>query len=577
MADLAPQMPPGSADPRTPRQQVLARLKALEKEADGWRSAWRDLALHCLPGSYREPGDVNRSAEKLGISEIINATPLLACRTMASGMMSGITSPARTWFKLTLPDPELADYAAVRTWLHHVEERMMMVFARSNIYNALPQMYANLGAQGTACMLLDADKEDTIRAYVWPIGLYYMMCSSRGVVDTVYRRVKMTVAQLFSVMPPERLSQRVQNMWKNKQYDEWVDLVHATEPNFDMDPQMIDQGGMPFRSAWMEIATDQEKQFLRSGGYQEFPYMCPRWDVRAEDTYGYGAGLLSLGDSKAVQLLERRKAQAVDLVVMPPMVGSTMLRSQRPTMLPGDVTYVESMQGPGFAPAYSMPPQAIGVLDEIIRQHEARIQKVFFADLWMMMQMDDRQQPITAREVAERHEEKLLQLGPTLERIHGELLDPLISRTFSLMTRQELIPPPPKELGGQELRVDYISIMSQAQKLVGIASDERLAGMVGNIASVNPEIIDKINWDKFVEGYAMKTSADPDILVSQDEVDKKRAARSQAQQKTQTIQNESVSAQSAKVLSETDVNGDTALNRLLYAQGGGAPLPQGRQ
>ena len=50
------------------------------------------------------------------------------------------------------------------------------------------------------------------------------------------------------------------------------------------------------------------------------------------------------------------------------------------------------------------------------------------------MAFSDRRQ-ITAREIEERHEEKLLMLGPVLERLNDELLRPLIDRTFNIMVR----------------------------------------------------------------------------------------------------------------------------------------------
>ena len=43
-------------------------------------------------------------------SKIIDPTASLASSVLSSGMMSGITSPARPWFRLATPDPDLMDY-----------------------------------------------------------------------------------------------------------------------------------------------------------------------------------------------------------------------------------------------------------------------------------------------------------------------------------------------------------------------------------------------------------------------------------------------------------------------------------
>jgi hypothetical protein len=187
--------------------------------------------------------------------------------------------------------------------------------------------------------------------------------------------------------------------------------------------------------------------------------------------------------------------------------------------------------------------------------------------LWLMMAQTDRRQ-MTATEVAERHEEKMLQLGPVLERLEDELLDPLIDRVFAIALRAGHIPPPPQELQGQELRVEYISILAQAQKLLGTASVERLAGFVGNLAAVNPGVLDKVNMDAMVSEYSEMLGTNPNLLHPDEQVQQARQARAQQQQALMAQQQMAGMVQGAKTLSETDMEGDTALNRLMGTLGG---------
>ncbi|MCB5392375.1 hypothetical protein LIP47_16665, partial [Eggerthella lenta] len=67
-------------------------------------------------------------------------------------------------------------------------------------------------------------------------------------------------------------------------------------------------------------------------------------------------------------------------------------------------------------------------------------------------------------------EEKLLMLGPVLERLNDECLNPLIDRAFSMMVRKNMLPPPPDAMEGMPLKVEYISVMAQAQKSIGLSS-----------------------------------------------------------------------------------------------------------
>ena len=298
--------------------------------------------------------------------------------------------------------------------------------------------------------------------------------------------------------------------------------------------------------------------------------MAPRWAVTGEDAYGSSPGMDALGDTKALQLLERRKAQAVDKIVNPPMRAPSSLLNGRASLLPGDVTYVDVVQGgQQFAPVLEVPPLAVQVLGQEIARHEGRINAAFYADLWLML--SDAGGQMTAREVAERHEEKMLQLGPVLERLQDELLDPLIDRAFALLGRTGQLPLAPEELQGQDLRVEYVSVLAQAQKLLGTASVERLASFAGNLAAAKPEVLDKLNADRLLEEYAAMLGTKPDLLLTSEEVEAKRARRAQAAAMQQQQQAALATVQGARTLAQTDMAGDSALTRLLGAMGGAVP------
>jgi hypothetical protein len=302
--------------------------------------------------------------------------------------------------------------------------------------------------------------------------------------------------------------------------------------------------------------------FLRESGFDDFPIMAPRWSITGEDIYGYSPGMDALGDIKALQLEQKRKAQAIDKLVNPPMTAPSSLRNQRASLLPGDVTYVDVTQGQqGFAPAYQINPRIQElVLD--IQENQGRIRRAFFEDLFLMIANDTRSN-ITAREIQERHEEKLLMLGPVLERLNDELLDPLIDRTFNIMLKFNLIPPPPPELEGMDLSVEYISVMAQAMKLTGITGIERLMGFAGQMAQANPAVLDKIDFDQALDEYASMVGVPPSIVLDDSMVAKVREQRAQQQAYQQQLANMTQGIENAKTLSETQVTDEAALGQMI--------------
>ena len=198
---------------------------------------------------------------------------------------------------------------------------------------------------------------------------------------------------------------------------------------------------------------------------------------------------------------------------------------------------------------------ALNWLIQDIQECEQRIRRAFFEDLFLMLAQTDRRQ-ITAREIEERHEEKLLVLGSVVERLNEELLDPLIDRTFSIMSRRGFLPEPPEELQGAPLKVEYISIMSQAQKMVGISGIERLTGFVGQVAQASPAVLDRINFDEAVEEYGRMLGVPPSVVLSDEQVAAIRSDREQQAQAAQAMQMAQQGVTIAKEASQAKTGGD---------------------
>ena len=169
------------------------------------------------------------------------------------------------------------------------------------------------------------------------------------------------------------------------------------------------------------------------------PVVAPRWDTTSDDVYGSSPGMDALGSAKALQFQHKRLAQLQDKLVNPPMVAPSSLKNQRTSLLPGDVTYQDIQSGmTGFQPAITVDSRSITEMRNSIAAEQNQINQAFYADLFLMLSLTQDHNR-TAREVAELQEEKLLMLGPVLERLNDELLDPLVDRTFSIMLRKGLI------------------------------------------------------------------------------------------------------------------------------------------
>ncbi|PUX69043.1 portal protein [Cronobacter sakazakii] len=550
----------------TLKEQLTKQLAQLEQERTTFEPHWRELSDFIIPRVSRFlTSEANRGDRRN--TKIVDPTATMANRTLSSGMMSGITSPARPWFKLATPDPEMMDYGPVKLWLETVQNRMNDMFNKSNLYQSLPIIYSSLGTFGTGALAVLEDDEDVIRTMPFPVGSYYIANSPRLSVDTCFRKFSMTVRQLVRVFGLNNVSSSTKSAFENGTYENWVDVVHAVYPNMNRETGKMNAKNKVFRSVYFEVGGDNDK-VLRESGYDEFPVMAPRWEVNGEDVYGSSCpGMIALGQVKALQLEQRRKAQQIDKQTNPPMIGPTSLKTQRVSLLPGDITYVDQVTGAeGLRPAYQVNPNLGDLLGDI-QDTRQLINSAYFVDLFMMLQnVNTRSMPVEA--VIEMKEEKLLMLGPVLERLNDEFLDPLIDRAFFMLARKNMLPEPPEEMQGMPLRIEYISVMAQAQKAIGLSSLERFVGFVGNLAKAKPEALDKLNVDQAIDNYAVMSGVSPTVVVPQEQAQQTRNDRAQQQQQAMALQTGMAAVQGAKTLSEAKTADPNLLTALASAVGG---------
>lgn len=557
--------------PLNRRETYLKRFNALKADRDAsWLPHWRELAENICPRSFRTlQDDTNRGGEKKH-GKIINSTPIDSARVLAAGMMAGITSPSRPWYRFTLRDAKQNKDPAAKAWLNDLETETREALAKSNVYKGLHGTYTHLGPFGTGVFWLDEDAEDGLRAYVLPPGSYVLANSSRMAIDTCYRELSLTVAQLVEMFGEAKCSHAVREQYRNKQLDERHEVLHVVEPNRNYVEGMLGPKGKKYLSAWMEVRATETVQgldgLLRESGYEEFPVMAPRWETTGEDVYGSSPGMAALGDCKALQHLEKRAALAVDKAVNPPMQLPVQLQHGNASFLPGDKIYVDGLTPQQVArPAFEVNPQAISIFDLKIARHEERIKRAFYADLWLALTQSDG--TMTAREVVERREEKLLQLGTVLENLQDELLDPLLERVIAVLMRQGRLPPAPPEIGGQEMKVEYTSIMAQAQKLIATTGLERIASFVGNLSQVDRTALDNLDTDKLVAAYADALGVPANTLRPAKVVEQVRKARAQAQQQQMAQEQAAEVANTAKTMADTSMEGPNALNEMLKGVG----------
>src|SRR5882757_599106 len=545
------------------KRQCEGRLLGLRVNRYSWWTHARELADYILPRRYKWLITPNQQSRGSPINNhILDSTGTLAARNLASGIMSGISSPTRPWFRLKIGRIDSTQTSPISLWLAECERLMMLIFQESNFYPCMAVMYFDLVVFGTAVVLIYEDFENVIHCYNPCFGEYYLDVDGKYRPCIFYREFTMTVSQVVEQFGNDNCSPSVQSLYRDGGASLTRELVvaHAIEPN-----ETPKKFGIPehfkYREVYWEWGGSASPQggsnysygFLRIRGYEESPAIPVRWDLVSNDAYGRSPAMDALPDIKQLQQEVRRKAQAIDKHVNPPMVADIQLKNQPASLLPGGVTYVSGMTTGkvGFAPVYTVQPE-LSAMTEDLNEVRERIKKIFFNDVLLTISQFETRSNVSATEIDARKAESLIMLGPVLERATDEGLKNFVERTFGIMSRVSgLLPPAPQEIAGQNMTLEFQSILSTAQRAAQSSGIERLFGMMGNLMGIDPAAADNVDIDYGLDKYSDLLGNDPKLIRSPAALADIRNRRAQQQQAQQQQEASMAAVQGAKVLADT--------------------------
>ena len=580
LAQPAGNMRPADAEVRKDfwpeKRKVLQRINQLKQERLRWEDQWIDIRNYQLPfvGDFRRQGDDSYPGRRRDL-HIAQGVAWASAQIFAAGIMSGLTPPSRQWFKFEFSNSELNENVQAGRVLDERQEIMQSILSQSNFYNAIHSSYFEL-PYGQAPLAVLPDTRKGVRFQSQTIGTYYIDVGGDGAVNTFARRYPMKLQQVIDTFGVEALpyNERIRIEAgavpdNTTRYVWWL-----VQPNAQAVPGKIGRLNMPYISMyWMEGCSDNE--WLYVGGFEEFPVPTGRYMTNANNPYGYGPGWYALGDSKMLQVMKRDYLTAVELSVKPPLTATADVMAEGINLIPGGVTKLSgpnSVVNPLFNVALDMPHLA----EEIIRTEDA-IKRAYSADLFLMLDSITTGQ-MTAREIVERQQEKLQQLGPVVERLQEEYLTPILERTYNILDRGGVFPPIPPDIAQlvaeEDVKIVYISPLAQAQKMSGLVNIEQAISFIAQMAQIWPDSIKTIDPLGTVAKYMDMLGAPAKMRRPEEEVQQmiqqEQKAMQQAQQEQQAMQMAQALpgiTQAAKNATEAANDGNPALADWLGMSG----------
>jgi hypothetical protein len=483
--------------------QLDRRYRTLQSQRSNWEKHWQELADYMLP---RKADIVKKRTQGDKRTDLIyDGTAIHAVELLASSLHGMLTSPSTPWFSMRYRDAALQRDDAANEWLELCMDQMYQHFNRSNFQQEIHELYYDLVVFGTAAFYVDSEG-DGLRFASRHIAEICISEDPSGRVDTVYRKFKLSARAIAMQFGEDKMPPVVEKDVKNDPYKEH-EVIHAVFPRGEAKGPLAKD--KPVASVYY---LADGLGLLSEGGFDEFPFMVPRFVKDSVSNYGRSPAMTALPDVKMLNKMSETTIKAAQKQIDPPL------------MAPDD----------GFVLTRDrLEPLNIGANNPLgLNMEEQRrnaIRQAFYVDQLLLGQ----NQTMTATEVLQRNEEKMRLLGPVLGRLQAELLQPLISRSFALLLRAGLLPAPPEELQGQDIDIEYVSPLAKAQKLTDLQSMLRGFEIMLQVSQVAP-VMDYLDDDKLVQYLVEVTGMPARVIKSQDEVNRMR--RQQAEQQAQAQQ-----------------------------------------
>ena len=505
------------------------RYKTLQSQRSNWESHWQELADFMLP----RKADITkkRTQGDKRTERIFDGTAIHAVELLASSLHGMLTSPSTPWFSMRYRDTALQRDDAANEWLEICMDQMYQHFNRSNFQQEIHELYYDLVVFGTGSFYVESE-EGGLRFACRHIAEVCISEDPSGRVDTVYRKFKLTARAIAMQFPGVKMPRQVEKDLKDDPYKEH-EVVHAVFPRAEASGKLAKN--KPVASVYY-LADNRE--LLSEGGFDEFPFMCPRFVKDSVSTYGRSPAMTALPDVKMLNKMSETTIKAAQKQIDPPLMvpDDGFMMPVRTT--PGALNFYRSGTRDRLEPLNIGANNPLGLNME--EQRRNAIRQAFYVDQLLLGQGAN----MTATEVLQRNEEKMRLLGPVLGRLQAELLQPLIDRSFALLLRAGLLPEPPEELQGQNIDIEYVSPLAKAQKLTDLQAMLRGFEILLQVSEVAP-VTDYLDGDKMVQ-YLVETAGLPArVIRGSDEVEQVRKEQAEQAQVQEQMQREMMASEAA--------------------------------
>lgn len=518
---------------------IMKRFERLKGDRGTTESHWQQCANYGDPN--RADFITERTPGAKRMQYIYDQTPIWALEQFVAGMHSLMTSSTIQWFYLRTQSDALNRNQNVKAWLDAASAELYRIFnsSRHNFASQQQQLYSDQGLIGTACMAVLESRRSGILFSTHHMKECVLAENEEERIDTNIRRWQYTADQAWA-MWGKRAGEAVEKAMTAEKPDEKFWFLHSATPRRQRDPQRADNMNMAWESCYV---AEAEQTIISESGFPEFPYITPRLSKVTGEIYGRGRMMTALPDVKMLMELNKIIVKGAQKMIDPviDMPDNGYLMPLRTT--PGSILFHRAgMRQDDRAQALvtgGMP--ALG--ENMLRDLRNSVGRTFYVDLLRMP--TDISDPnsdgkgSTATYWLQRREKEMLSLAPMFARSQAENMGPLIDRVFNVQWRKSKrlgfgegspFPPPPPELSGEPLTIEYVSPISIAQRSSQLDSVQRVMQQQLALKQIDPNSETYVDFEEVMRQTGQNENAPAGIIKSPERMAQERQQQAEIEQ-----------------------------------------------
>jgi hypothetical protein len=507
-------------------KKAIGNFKYHKGKRGTFESYWQDCANFALPRKAWV-STIKKEAQELNLNFLYDSRATLAVMKSSAGFHSNLTNPSTRWWQSGTVEDKYMQSGRAQKYFRECDDIQYDVMNASNFNRSMMEFYPNILVFGVSTLLTEASAKKKVRYTSIPVESAVLVEDDEGYVNETYRPFRFTAVQCMERWK-DNLPASIKTALKDGDYYKEFDLLHYVAPRYMRDVAKMDNSNMEYFSVW--IGIDDEFLFEESG-FVEDPYSTARWwkDTMDGSPYAYSPVMNVLGSIKLANA-QKRTLIRVSMKQSDPAYASPYKFWIAPLNLnPAAMNYYDASKFKLEQFSQMKNEGNIPITVDVMKLEQDLIDAGLFVNLFENLLNVTKQ--MTIPEVQQRLAEALNLISPYIGHILDEGITPNLFRTRSVLDRQLMFPPAPKELKNLDMSIVYLSPLAKAQRSAEMnglnAWTTYITGLIEGGFSDAKYIL---NIDKIGRSSADLLGVNPDNVAEQSDMDKRRQADQQMQQ-----------------------------------------------